>query len=141
MTTNTLFDALMGSHRGDDRAALILPDSRTISHDALHLLSGRLANLLVSEGVKPGDRVAAQVEKSPEAFALYLATLRAGAVFLPLNTAPTAGPSTPPAHRPPLASGDHSPIRVRSLTSAQTSSGGAAISRLTLTDSVTGVSS
>ena len=89
MTTNTLFDALMGSHRGDDRAALILPDSRTISHDALYLLSGRLANLLVSEGVKPGDRVAAQVEKSPEAFALYLATLRAGAVFLPLNTAYT----------------------------------------------------
>jgi malonyl-CoA/methylmalonyl-CoA synthetase len=90
MTINTLFDALMGSCRGDDRAALILPDGRTISHDALHLLSGRLANLLVSEGVKPGDRVAAQVEKSPEAFALYLATLRAGAVFLPLNPAYTS---------------------------------------------------
>ena len=40
-------------------------------------------------GVKPGDRVAVQVEKTPEAVALYLACLRAGAVYLPLNTAYT----------------------------------------------------
>jgi malonyl-CoA/methylmalonyl-CoA synthetase len=40
-------------------------------------------------GVAPGDRVAVQVEKSPEAFLLYLACLRAGAVFVPLNTAYT----------------------------------------------------
>ncbi|MGX7876011.1 AMP-binding protein [Mesorhizobium sp. ORM6] len=40
-------------------------------------------------GVKPGDRVAVQVEKSPEAMLLYLACVRAGAVFLPLNTAYT----------------------------------------------------
>jgi malonyl-CoA/methylmalonyl-CoA synthetase len=45
-----------------------------------------LANALRSLGVEPGDRVAAQVEKSPEAILLYLACLRAGAVFLPLNT-------------------------------------------------------
>ncbi len=38
---------------------------------------------------RPGDRVAVQVEKSPEAIFLYLACLRAGAVFLPLNTAYT----------------------------------------------------
>ena len=42
-------------------------------------------------GVKPGDRVAAQVEKSAEALMLYLGSLRAGAVYLPLNTAYTAG--------------------------------------------------
>jgi malonyl-CoA/methylmalonyl-CoA synthetase len=52
-------------------------------------LSGRIANALRSRGVKPGDRVAVQVEKSPTALVLYLATLRAGAVFLPLNTAYT----------------------------------------------------
>jgi malonyl-CoA/methylmalonyl-CoA synthetase len=40
-------------------------------------------------GVKPGDRVAVQVEKSIEALMLYLATIRAGGVFLPLNTAYT----------------------------------------------------
>ena len=41
--------------------------------------------------MKPGDRVAAQVEKSAEALLLYLGALRAGAVYLPLNTAYTAG--------------------------------------------------
>lgn len=49
--------------------------------------SGRYANALVRLGVSPGDRVAAQVEKSPEALLLYLACIRAGAVFLPLNPA------------------------------------------------------
>ena len=39
-----------------------------------------------SQGVAPGDRVAVQVEKSPEVIFLYLACLRAGAVYLPLNT-------------------------------------------------------
>jgi len=48
--------------------------------------SGHLAAALVALGVRPGDRVAAQVEKSPEALMLYLACLRAGAVYLPLNT-------------------------------------------------------
>ncbi len=51
--------------------------------------SARLANALAALGVKPGDRVAVQVEKSPEALFLYLACLRAGAVYLPLNTAYT----------------------------------------------------
>lgn len=48
--------------------------------------SAALANLLVALGLRPGDRVAVQVAKSPEALLLYLATLRAGCVFLPLNT-------------------------------------------------------
>ena len=51
--------------------------------------SGRFANALVALGVKPDDRVAVQVEKSPEALLLYLGCIRAGAVFLPLNTAYT----------------------------------------------------
>ena len=51
---------------------------------------GRFANALVDLGVEPGDRVAVQVEKSIEAIMLYLGTIRAGAVFLPLNTAYTA---------------------------------------------------
>ena len=48
--------------------------------------TGRFANALKGLGVKPGDRVAAQVEKSVAAIVLYLATVRAGGVFLPLNT-------------------------------------------------------
>ncbi len=49
--------------------------------------SARMANLLVSLALPEGSRVAVQVEKSVEAMILYLATLRAGYVFLPLNTA------------------------------------------------------
>src|SRR5574343_772003 len=49
--------------------------------------SARMANLLASLNLPEGSRVAVQVEKSVEAMVLYLATLRAGYVFLPLNTA------------------------------------------------------
>ncbi len=49
--------------------------------------SARIANLLSDAGAVPGDRVSAQVEKSPEALCLYLACLRGGFVFHPLNTA------------------------------------------------------
>ena len=51
--------------------------------------TGQLANVLVLRGVEPGDRVAVQVEKTVENLLLYLACLRAGAVYLPLNTAYT----------------------------------------------------
>jgi malonyl-CoA/methylmalonyl-CoA synthetase len=50
-----------------------------------------LANLLASLGLPPGSRIAAQVDKSVEALMLYLAVLRAGHVYLPLNTAYQAG--------------------------------------------------
>ena len=53
----------------------------------LERMSARIANLLDSLKIPSGSRVAVQVEKSVEAMALYLATLRAGYVFLPLNTA------------------------------------------------------
>ena len=49
----------------------------------------RFANVLVALGVEPGDRVAVQADKSIEALMLYLGTVRAGGVFLPLNTAYT----------------------------------------------------
>ena len=73
------------------RAFIERPDGRHLTYGDLLDLSGRLASTLVELGVKPGDRVAAQVEKSPEALMVYLASLRAGAVYLPLNTAYTAG--------------------------------------------------
>src|SRR5215218_1791577 len=67
------------------------PDGTTLSYADLIDISGRLASVLKELGVKPGDRVAAQVEKSAEALMVYLAALRAGAVYLPLNSAYTAG--------------------------------------------------
>ena len=57
------------------------------SYARLHSTVGQLANWLGSLGLERGARVAAQVDKSPLALALYLATLRAGYVYLPLNTA------------------------------------------------------
>jgi len=55
----------------------------------MHARSAQYANALVGLGVKPGDRVTLQVDKSVEAIFAYLGTVRAGAVFLPLNTAYT----------------------------------------------------
>ena len=52
--------------------------------------SGRIANWLRQLGLTSGDRVTVQVEKTPQALALYLACLRAGLVYHPLNTAYTA---------------------------------------------------
>ena len=49
--------------------------------------SAKIANLLASLNLPSGSRIAAHVEKSPEALMLYLATVRAGFVYLPLNTA------------------------------------------------------
>lgn len=63
-----------------------LPD---VTYGELFELSERFATTLVQAGVAPGDRVAVQVEKSIEAVALYLGTVMAGGVFLPLNTAYT----------------------------------------------------
>lgn len=66
---------------------MILPDGRVWTYGDVERASGRMAELIVALGLQPGDRVAAQVEKTPEALVLYLATLRAGMVFLPLNPA------------------------------------------------------
>ncbi len=53
--------------------------------------SAMLANLLASLNLPAASRIAVQVDKSVEAMLLYLATLRAGHVFLPLNTAYQSG--------------------------------------------------
>ncbi len=89
MAGSHLFDGLLGGREAESRSLLRVPDGDDWSYAGIVDLSGRLANLLQSEGVEPGDRVAVQVAKSVQAIALYLATVRAGAVFLPLNTAYT----------------------------------------------------
>ena len=63
--------------------------SETMSYGEANVLSAKLANKLIQLGLVAGDRVTAQIEKSPQAVILYLACLRAGLVFHPLNTAYT----------------------------------------------------
>ena len=91
--SDNLFETFRRSFPADPAARPFIerPDGSVLSYADLLDLSGRMANALVELGVRPGDRVAAQVEKSPEALMVYLASLRAGAVYLPLNTAYTAG--------------------------------------------------
>jgi malonyl-CoA/methylmalonyl-CoA synthetase len=74
----------------DDATCLELADGSRVSYRDIDTRSGRMAGLLAARGVAPGERVVVQVDKSPEAVVLYLACLRAGAVFVPLNSAYTA---------------------------------------------------
>src|ERR1700712_3214512 len=84
-----LFSRLFDNLDDPNRLAIEMLDGKRISYADLIAHAGQMANVLVSRGVKPGDRVAAQTEKSVPALVLYLATVRSGAVYLPLNTAYT----------------------------------------------------
>ena len=84
-----LFSRLFDGIDDPDRLAIETIDGQRISYGDLVARAGQMANVLVSRGVKPGDRVAAQTEKSVPGLVLYLAAVRAGAVYLPLNTAYT----------------------------------------------------
>ena len=86
---NPLFDALFAPLQQRTTTLLILPDGSEISGTAFHAMIARTANLLQALGVKPGDRIAAQITKSPQALALYGACVAIGAVYLPLNPAYT----------------------------------------------------
>lgn len=85
--TSNLFETFRASFPADRARAFIThPDGRVFTYADVDAVSGRIAALLLELKVAPGDRVAMQVEKSAEAVLLYLACLRAGAVFLPMNT-------------------------------------------------------
>ena len=84
-----LFSRLFDSLDDPNRLAIETIDGQRISYADLMARAGRMANGLVNSGVKPGDRIAAQTEKSVPGLVLYLAAVRAGAVYLPLNTAYT----------------------------------------------------
>jgi len=86
--SNHLFDAIRAAAT-PEAVFIETAQGRRWTYGEMIMLSGRLAGALQDLGVRPGDRVAVQVEKSPEALMLYLACLRAGAVYLPLNTAYT----------------------------------------------------
>ncbi len=70
--------------------AFVLPDGGIVTYAQLGADVGRMANALTAAGVTPGDRVTVQVEKSLPNAVLYLACLKAGAVFNPLNSGYTS---------------------------------------------------
>ncbi len=81
----SLFESRFPADRG--KPFLLLDSGARVSYADVDAGSARLASLLAGLGLEPGDRVAVQVEKSPEALLLYLACLRAGLAYLPLNSA------------------------------------------------------
>ena len=92
MSDSNLFAALRAAFPANlDGAAVeaVSPHGEPLNYSwrDLDRISARMANLLASLQLPKGSRIAVQVEKSVEAMLLYLATLRAGHVFLPLNTA------------------------------------------------------
>ncbi|MBV9978004.1 MAG: malonyl-CoA synthase [Hyphomicrobiales bacterium] len=89
MTSNHLFSFIAEAATLPERPFLETRQGRKLDYGDMLAGSARFAQALTKLGVAPGDRVAAQVEKSPEALLLYLGCVRAGAAFLPLNTAYT----------------------------------------------------
>lgn len=86
---NPLFDQLFQIHAGKTAPFLRLPNGDALSYQEFLSQTAQFAQALAQLGLAPGDRVAIQVEKSPEALALFAACAQAGIVFLPLNPAYT----------------------------------------------------
>ncbi len=86
MPDNHLFDAIRSALPGPEAVFIETHEGRVLTYGDMLSMSARFAQVLAARGVKPGDRVAVQVEKSAEALMLYLACVRCGAVYLPLNT-------------------------------------------------------
>jgi malonyl-CoA/methylmalonyl-CoA synthetase len=89
MTGNlySLFEARFPADRA--RPCFIQPEGPTVSYGELEAGVGRMAALLRARGVGVGDRVVVQAPKSVDAVMLYLACLKAGCIYVPLNTAYT----------------------------------------------------
>jgi malonyl-CoA/methylmalonyl-CoA synthetase len=86
---NHLFDIIRSRMPDGARTLMRLPDGGQITYAQTEVASRRYANALRSLGVTPGDRVMVQTEKSPSVVYLFLACVRMGAIFVPLNTAYT----------------------------------------------------
>ncbi|SDL02312.1 malonate--CoA ligase [Aliiruegeria lutimaris] len=86
---NHLFDAMFAPRNDSAKVFLHHPDGSTLSHAEFAQIAARQASVMRNMGVAKGDRVALQVAKTPEALAVYAASIRIGAVLLPLNTAYT----------------------------------------------------
>lgn len=87
--SNHFFKAVRAAMPRKDHRFAAGPGCVDMTYGDMLSTTGRLANGLVSLGLQPGDRVAAQTEKSLPALLLYLACVRTGLVYLPLNSAYT----------------------------------------------------
>ena len=88
--SNYLYDQLIAPQVRNNSCFLMLDKTGTgcseLSFAEFTELASQFAHMLVAHGVRPGDRIAVQAPKRWEVLALYVASLQAGAVFLPLNT-------------------------------------------------------
>ena len=93
MSSNANLYAAYAKHFPADlnQPLLTTPAGGTLSYGEADRESARIANYLTASGASPGDRVTVQVEKSTGCLCLYLACLRAGLVYHPLNTAYQSG--------------------------------------------------
>ena len=80
----TLFERTFAA--APEEACLLVRNGPIVHRDELASLSAQVAHALVRAGCRPGERVAVQVDKHWQVVALYLACLRAGLVYLPLNS-------------------------------------------------------
>jgi len=88
--SNLLHDVLVNGFPADKaKPCFVMPDGCDVTYAELLRGAASVSGQLLAEGVTPGDRVALQAEKSVEGVMLYLGALKAGAVFLPLNSAYT----------------------------------------------------
>lgn len=87
MSNHNLYDILSQRFPVDGNKPFIIGSaSDALSYSQLEKQSAQLANYFYYLDLKPGDRVAVRVKKSPQALLVYLACLRAGVIYLPLNT-------------------------------------------------------
>jgi len=84
-SSNYLYDSVFG-HTVDSKKSFLINKNGEMSYENFHQLVNKLANTLKFSGLKTGDRVAVQAEKSNVQIALYVATIKSGGVYLPLNT-------------------------------------------------------
>lgn len=81
-----LYSRFCQSYSGNEqRVLLVTADGREMTFADVDHRSAQIANCLRDAGVDRGDRVSVQVRKSPDNLCLYLACLRGGFVFHPLN--------------------------------------------------------
>ena len=90
MSNANLYTLFLGQFPTDPAAVFLDGvDGRVLRYGEVGQRSGKVLSVLQRHGVTQGDRVVVQVDKSIEAVVLYLACLRAGAIYIPLNTAYT----------------------------------------------------
>ncbi len=87
--TNTLYDSVFGIH-GASNKTFLYTEQDEVSFATFTALTNQIANVLTVAGLTAGDRVAVQARKSVMQLALYAATVKAGGVYVPLNTGYTA---------------------------------------------------